>query len=60
MRKTRRLKFDFCDILAVSAILLGVAVIGGIVYTYDLHRQTALDDARAQAYLDSRQVHKDR
>ena len=59
MRKTRRPKLDFCDLLAVSAILLGVAVIAGIFYTYDVNRQTALNDALVQAYVDNGRVHGD-
>jgi hypothetical protein len=60
MRNTPRPKLDLRDLLAVSASLLGVVVIGCIIHTYDLNRRNALDDARAQAYLDIRHLHEDR
>jgi hypothetical protein len=39
--------------------LAGGAIIAGIVFTYDLSRQTVLDDARAQAQLHSKQLPDD-
>jgi hypothetical protein len=41
--------------LAIAAILLGVAVICGIFYIYDVSRQTVQDNARAEAHLSSQQ-----
>ena len=52
MRNTLRRKLEFFELIGVAAILLGVAVIAGIFYTYDVSRQTAADDARAQAQLE--------
>jgi hypothetical protein len=49
-----RRRLDYFELLAIAAILLGVAIIAGIVFTYDLSRQTVLDDARAQAQLYSK------
>ena len=46
---------DYCDVLAVAAILLGVAVLCGIVYIYDVSRQTVQDDTHAEAHLSSQQ-----
>jgi hypothetical protein len=44
-------RLDFFELLAIAAILLGGAIIAGIVFTYDLSRQTVLGDARAGAAL---------
>ena len=52
-------RLDYFEFLAIAAILLGVAIIAGIVFTYDLSRQTVLDDARAQAQLYSKQLPDD-
>ena len=52
-------RLDYFELLAIAAILLGVAIIAGIVFTYDLSRQTVLDDARAQAQLYSKQLPDD-
>jgi hypothetical protein len=46
-----RRTLDFFELLAIAAILLGGAIIAGIVFTYDLSRRTVLDDARAGAAL---------
>jgi hypothetical protein len=54
-----RRRLDYFELLAFAAILLGVAIIAGIVFTYDLSRQTVLDDARAQAQLYSKQLPDD-
>jgi hypothetical protein len=48
-----RRRLDYFELLAVAVILLGVAVISGIFYTYDVSRRTVLDDTRAEAYLSS-------
>jgi hypothetical protein len=58
MRVLRR-RLDYFDLLAVAAILLGIVVISGIFYTYDVSRQTVLDDARAEAHLSSQQFPDD-
>ncbi len=50
-----RPRLDYCDVLAVAAILLGVAVLCGIVYIYDVSRQTVQDDTHAEAHLSSQQ-----
>ena len=52
-------RLDYFELLAIAAILLGVAIIAGIVFTYDLSRQTVLDDARAQGQLYSKQLPDD-
>ena len=52
-------RLDYFELFAIAAILLGVAIIAGIVFTYDLSRQTVLDDARAQAQLYSKQLPDD-
>jgi hypothetical protein len=54
-----RRRLDYFELLAIAAILLGVAIIAGIVFTYDLSRQTVSDDARAQAQLYSKQLPDD-
>ena len=51
-----RRRLDYFEFLAIASILLGVAIIAGIVFTYDMSRQTVLDDARAQAQLYSKQL----
>jgi hypothetical protein len=51
-----RRRLDYFELLAIAAFLLGVAIIAGIVFTYDLSRQTVLDDTRAQAQLYSKQL----
>ena len=51
-----RRRLDYFDLLAVAAILLGVAVICGIFYTYDVSRQTVPDDARAEVHLRSQEL----
>jgi hypothetical protein len=33
-KKAVRRRPDYCDILGVAAIVLGIAVIAGIIYTY--------------------------
>jgi hypothetical protein len=48
-----RRRLDYFELLAVAVILLGVAVISGIFYTYDVSRRTVLDDVRAETYLSS-------
>jgi hypothetical protein len=55
----RQRGLDYFELLAIAAILLGVAIIAGIVFTYDLSRQTVLDDTRAQAQLYSKQLPDD-
>jgi hypothetical protein len=54
-----RPRLDYFELLAIAAILLGVAIIAGIVLTYDMSRQTGLDDARAQAQLYNKQLPDD-
>lgn len=54
---TCRRRVDYFEILAVAAILLGFAIIGGIVFTYDVSRHT--DDAQALAALHSAQLPDD-
>jgi hypothetical protein len=54
-----RRRLDYFELLAIASILLGVAIIAGIVLTYDMSRQTDLDDARAQAQLYSKQLPDD-
>jgi len=54
-----RPRLDYVELVAIAAILLGAAIIGGIVFTYDLSRQTVLDDARAQAQLYDKQLPDD-
>jgi hypothetical protein len=51
-----RRRLDYFELLAIAAFLLGVAIIAGIVFTYDLSRQTVLDDTRAQAQLYRKQL----
>jgi ABC-type uncharacterized transport system permease subunit len=38
-----RRRLDYFDLLAVAAILLGITIISGIFYTYDVTRQTRGD-----------------
>ena len=61
MRNLRALRrrLDYYDLLAFAAILLGLAVISGIFYTYDVSRQTVLDDARAEMHVSGRQLPDD-
>jgi hypothetical protein len=54
-----RRRLDYFELFAIAAILLGVAIIAGIVFTYDLSRQPVLDGARAQAQLYSKQLPDD-
>ena len=58
LRALRR-RLDYYDLLAFAAILLGLAVISGIFYTYDVSRQTVLDDARAEMHVSGRQLPDD-
>jgi hypothetical protein len=51
-----RRRLDYFDVLALAAILLGVAVICGIFYTYDVSRRTVLDDTRAEIRLNVQQL----
>jgi hypothetical protein len=51
-----RRRLDYFDLLAVAAILLGIAIISGIFYTYDVTRQTVRDDARAETRLNNQQL----
>jgi hypothetical protein len=51
-----RRRLDHFDLLAVAAILLGIAIISGIFYTYDVTRQTVRDDARAETRLNNQQL----
>ena len=51
-----RRRLDYFELLAVLTILLGVAVICGIFYTYDVSRRTVLDDARAEIRLSIQQL----
>jgi hypothetical protein len=53
-RLARRL--DYFDLLAVAALLLGIAIISGVFYTYDVTRQTVRDDARAETRLNNQQL----
>ena len=46
----------YFDLLAVAALLLGIAIISGIFYTYDVTRQTVRDDARAETRLNNQQL----
>jgi ABC-type uncharacterized transport system permease subunit len=51
-----RRRLDYFDLLAVAAILLGITIISGIFYTYDVTRQTVRDDARAETRLNNQQL----
>jgi hypothetical protein len=51
-----RRRLDYFDLLAVAAILLGIAIISGIFYTYDVTRQTVRNDARAETRLNNQQL----
>lgn len=51
-----RRRLDYFDLLAVAALLLGIAIISGIFYTYDVTRQTVRDDARAETRLNNQQL----
>jgi hypothetical protein len=51
-----RRRLDYVDLIAVAAILLGIAIISGIFYTYDVTRQTVKDDARAETRLNNQQL----
>ncbi|MFZ0074028.1 MAG: hypothetical protein WAK85_22345 [Xanthobacteraceae bacterium] len=51
-----RRRLDYFDLLAVAALLLGIAIISGILYTYDVTRQTVRDDARAETRLNNQQL----
>jgi hypothetical protein len=51
-----RRRLDYVDLIAVAAILLGIAIISGIFYTYDVTRQTVRDDARAETRLNNQQL----
>jgi hypothetical protein len=51
-----RRRLDYFDLLAVAAVLLGIAIISGIFYTYDVTRQTVRDDARAETRLNNQQL----
>ena len=51
-----RRRLDYFDLLAVAALLLGIAIISGIFYTYDVTRQTVRDDARAETRLTNQQL----
>ena len=51
-----RRRLDYFDLLAVAAILLGIATISGIFYTFDVTRQTVRDDARAETRLNNQQL----
>jgi ABC-type uncharacterized transport system permease subunit len=53
---TLRRRLDYFDLLAVAALLLGIAIISGIFYTYDVTRQTVRDDARAETRLNNQQL----
>jgi ABC-type uncharacterized transport system permease subunit len=53
---TLRRRLDYFDLLAVAALLLGIAIISGILYTYDVTRQTVRDDARAETRLNNQQL----
>ena len=56
MRNYLRRRLDYFDLLAVAALLLGIAIISGILYTYDVTRQTVRDDARAETRLNNQQL----
>ena len=56
MRNYLRRRLDYFDLLAVAAILLGIATISGIFYTFDVTRQTVRDDARAETRLNNQQL----
>jgi hypothetical protein len=49
-------RLDYFDVLAFAAILLGVVVLCGIFYTYDVSRRTVLDDVRAEIRLNNQQL----
>ena len=51
-----RRRLDYFDLLAVAALLLGIAIISGIFYTYDVTRQTVRDDARAETRFNNQQL----
>jgi hypothetical protein len=51
-----RRRLDYFDLLAVAALLLGIAIISGVFYTYDVTRQTVRDDARAETRLNNQQL----
>jgi hypothetical protein len=51
-----RRRLDYFDLLAVAALLLGIAIISGIFYTYDVTRQTVRYDARAETRLNNQQL----
>ena len=51
-----RRRLDYVDLIAVAAILLGIAIISGIFYPYDVTRQTVRDDARAETRLNNQQL----
>jgi hypothetical protein len=51
-----RRRLDYFDLLAVAALLLSIAIISGIFYTYDVTRQTVRDDARAETRLNNQQL----
>jgi len=51
-----RRRLDYFDLLAVAALLLGIAIISGIFYTYDVTRQSVRDDARAETRLNNQQL----
>ena len=51
-----RRRLDYFDLLAVAAVLLGIAIISGIFYTYDVTRQTVRDDVRAETRLNNQQL----
>jgi hypothetical protein len=50
-----RRRLDYFDLLAVAALLLGIAIISGIFYTYNVIR-TVRDDARAETRLNNQQL----
>jgi hypothetical protein len=52
-------RLDYFELLAIAAIFLGVAIICGVFYTYDISRQPAIGDARAEAPLYSKQLPDD-
>jgi hypothetical protein len=51
-----RRRLDYFDLLAVAALLVGIAIISGIFYTYDVTRQTVRDDARTETRLNNQQL----
>jgi hypothetical protein len=59
LMSTWRQRLDYFELLAIAAILLGFAIIAGIVFTYDVNRQTVLNDTRAQTQLFSKQLPDD-